>query len=139
MMKKKIWIYVAVFILMIPILYFIAKYNVYRMLTWTDTTGTYLSSPLGKILNLTQTHTYIFLWPLYFIFLYLLMKGYQELSLRESMIMIGTLVILTVLNLTVLSDVFLPAIWWSWSHFAVVHAVTLAVFAYRRRRIDKNN
>ncbi len=136
-MKKKIRIYMLVFILMIPILYFIAKYNTYRMLTWTDITGTYLSSPLGKILNLTQTHTYIFLWPMYFIFLFLLFKEYQNISVQEYIIMIAILIILAVLNLTVLSNVFLPAIWWSWSDFAIVHAVTLAVFAYLQKKICK--
>lgn len=138
-MRKKTRIYMVVFILMIPVLYLIAKYNTYAMLNWKDTTTTYLSSPLGRLLNSTQTHTHVLLIPLYILFVFLMLTEYQEYSLKEYLIMIGILVVLAGLNFLVLYKIFLPSIWWTWSHFALVHAVTLAFFCISLKKNGKGN
>lgn len=138
-MKNKIRIYLVVFVCLIPVLHLLSELNTYLMLTWSETTGTYLSSPVGTIINSTQSHTHLFLWPFYIVFLVLLHNGYKEISINEYKIMGGILLLLVIINKAVLYRVFLPSIWWTWANFAILHAVTLIVFAYWKINKETKN
>lgn len=127
-MKKKLIIYTILFILIIPLLYFLAEYNSYKFITWDNTNTTYLSSPIGVMLNSLQTHTKLFLYPFYIVFLILMHKGYKNISNKVYIIIICIFTGLAFLNFTILYKIFLPSIWWSWSIFALIHAITLIIF-----------
>lgn len=127
-MKKKLIIYTVLYILIIPLLYFLAKYNSYKFITWDNANTTYLSSPIGVMLNSLQTHTNLFLYPFYIFFLILMHKGYKNISNKVYIIIICIFIGLAFLNVTIFYKIFLPSIWLNWSIFALIHAITLIIF-----------